>query len=102
MSSTTPNNLTANPFGPGWSLDNVSRLYPVTGGVVLQNPDGTSLWFAAGQGGTFVSPAGDYSTLGYNSTTGVYTRTLTSGTQINLSARGCKGCAFWHAVKLQA
>src|SRR5579859_1849943 len=47
-SSTTPDSTTNSPFGPGWSLANVERLIPVTGGVILQNPDGTSLWFANG------------------------------------------------------
>ena len=46
--STTPTTATANPFGPGWSLAGVSRLWPVTGGAILQQPDGTSLWFASG------------------------------------------------------
>jgi RHS repeat-associated protein len=87
-SGTAGNNLTANPFGPGWSLANVQRLIPTTSGVILQNPDGTSLWFANGTGGSFVTPAGDFSTLTYNSTTGVYTRTLTNGTQVNFNSSG--------------
>jgi len=87
--STSANNLTANPFGPGWSLADVERLCPVSGGVILQNPDGTSLWFANGsQSGTFVTPPGDFSTLVQNTTTGVYTRTLTDGTQINFDSSG--------------
>jgi YD repeat-containing protein len=85
---TTPNNLTSNPFGPGWSLANVARLYAVSGGVILQNPDGTSLWFANGTGGSFVTPAGDFSTLSYSSSTGVYTRTLTNGTLITFNSAG--------------
>jgi RHS repeat-associated protein len=85
--STTPDSQTANPFGAGWSLDNVERLWPVTGGVILQNPDGTSLWFA-GSGGTYTTPPGDFSTLTYNSTTQTYTRTLTDGTQITFNSSG--------------
>jgi YD repeat-containing protein len=87
--STTPDTGTANPFGPGWSLTNVARLWPTNTGVILQNPDGTSLWFANGQGqGTYVTPAGDFSTLTYNSTTLTYTRTLPNGTQINFNGSG--------------
>jgi YD repeat-containing protein len=85
--STTPDSQTSSPFGAGWSLDNVERLWPVTSGVILQNPDGTSLWFA-GSGPSYTSPPGDFSTLTYNSTTQTYTRTLTDGTQINFNSSG--------------
>ena len=82
-------NQAGSPFGAGWSLGNVEQLLPVTGGVILVNPDGTSLWFANGQqSGTFVTPPGDFSTLTQNLTTGVYTRTLTDGTQINFNSSG--------------
>jgi YD repeat-containing protein len=82
-------NQAGSPFGAGWSLDNVAQLVPVSGsGVMLVQPGGTSLWFANGQqSGTFVSPAGDFSTLMQNQN-GTYTRTLTDGTVINFDSSG--------------
>ncbi|HEY7310953.1 MAG TPA: RHS repeat-associated core domain-containing protein [Gemmataceae bacterium] len=73
------------PYGDGWTVDGVEQLLPVTGGVMLVNPDGTSLFFA-GSGGSYTSPAGDFSTL--TQTGGVWTRTLTDGTQINFNSSG--------------
>jgi YD repeat-containing protein len=85
--STTPTSATATPFGAGWSLASLSALTPQANGVILQNPDGTSLWFANGStGGTFVSPAGDFSSLTLSD--GVYTRTLPDGTQFHFNSSG--------------
>jgi hypothetical protein len=53
-------NSAAIPDGAGWSPANVEQLVPVTGGVILVNSDGTSLWFAS-NGGSFTAPAGDFS-----------------------------------------
>jgi YD repeat-containing protein len=87
--STTPTTATAWPFGKGWSLTGVQAIIPVTGGVILQNPDGTSEWFAAGsQSGTFVSPPNDFSTLTQNTTTLVYTLALVDGSQVNFNSSG--------------
>jgi YD repeat-containing protein len=78
----------ASPFGAGWSLSNVSQIVSVSGGVILVQPGGTSLWFANGQpSGTYVTPAGDFSTLVQN-TGGTWTRTLPDGTQINFNSSG--------------
>jgi len=79
-------NQANSPFGAGWSLDNVEQLVSVSGGVMLVNPDGTSLFFA-GSGGSFTHPAGDFSTLVQNPD-GTYTRTLTDGTAINFNTSG--------------
>jgi RHS repeat-associated protein len=82
-------NSSSSPYGAGWSLDAVQRLWPVTGGVILELPGGTSLWFAnGGTSGTFVTPAGDFSTLAQNTGTGVYTRTMKDGTKINFDSTG--------------
>jgi RHS repeat-associated protein len=82
-------NSSSSPFGAGWSLNVLQRIWPVTGGVILELPGGLSLWFANGQtAGTFVTPAGDTSTLTQNQTTFVYTRTLKDGTKINFNASG--------------
>src|SRR5439155_1526757 len=52
----------SSPFGQGWTLDLVDRLFPVTGGVILNQGAGNSLWFA-GTGPSYTTPAGDFSTL---------------------------------------
>jgi hypothetical protein len=36
-------NSSTSPFGAGWSLSQLERLWPVTGGVILEQPGGTSL-----------------------------------------------------------
>ena len=82
-------NRASSPYGAGWSLDNVEQLVPVSSsGVMLVQPGGTSLWFANGQqSGTFVTPAGDFSTLVQNQN-GSYTRTMTDGTVLNFDSTG--------------
>src|SRR5205823_847203 len=74
-------NSSGSPFGAGWSLDGVEHVWSVTGGVILELPGGTSLWFANGAGSTYVTAAGDFSTLVHNGN-GTWTRTLPDGTQI--------------------
>ncbi len=86
--SAAANNLTSTPLGPGWSPDNLYRLWPVQGGVIVQNPDNTSLWFAQNGAGSFTTPAGDFSTLSYDPDTATYTRTLPDGTQYLFSSAG--------------
>jgi YD repeat-containing protein len=82
-------NYKSNAFGAGWGLAGLARIYAETGGVILDLGDGQSLWFANGiTAGTFVTPPGDFSTLTQNTTTNVYTRTLTDGTQINFTSTG--------------
>ncbi|HTU88465.1 MAG TPA: hypothetical protein VMF69_00055, partial [Gemmataceae bacterium] len=79
-------NQANSPYGAGWSLDNVEQLFPVTGGVILVEPGGTSLWFASNGQGNFTAPADDFSTLTYSN--GMYTQTLTDGTQIYFNSSG--------------
>jgi YD repeat-containing protein len=77
-------------FGSGWSLAGLERLYPQgTGsanGAVLDLGAGLSLWFGPPTSGTFVTPAGDSSTLTVNGPG--YTRTLKDNTKINFDANG--------------
>jgi len=80
-------NQANSPYGAGWSLDNVEQLVPVSGGVMLVEPGGTSLYFASNGSGGFTTPAGDFSTLVQNSD-GSYTRTLPDGTQIHFNSSG--------------
>ena len=64
--------------------------HPETGGVILDLGDeGRTLWFAtSGSGGGYTAPAGDFNSLSKNAGTGVYTRTLTDGTQITFNSGG--------------
>ncbi len=78
-------NESSTPFGAGWSVDGVEQLVSVSGGVMIVDPGGTSLFFA-GSGGSYTSPAGDFSTLTQNG--GSYTRTMPDGTQINFNSSG--------------
>ena len=80
-------NQADSPFGAGWSLDNVEQLVPVSGGVILVQPGGTSLWFASNGQGGYTTPAGNFSTLVQNAD-GSYTQTLTDGTQLNFNSSG--------------
>jgi RHS repeat-associated protein len=72
-------------FGEGWMLDVLDRLHVVTGGVILNQGAGNSLWFAS-NGGGYTTPAGDFSTLTYSSN--VYTRTLKDGTLQKFNSSG--------------
>jgi YD repeat-containing protein len=82
-------NSSGSPFGAGWTLNDLQRIWPVTGGVVLELPGGLSLWFANGQpAGSFVRPAGDFSTLTQNTQTNVYNLTMPDGTKINFDSTG--------------
>jgi RHS repeat-associated protein len=79
------------PFGAGWSLDGLEQVVPITSGGVLQGVilglgNGQSLWFASLDGGSFQTPAGDFSTLTQSGST--YQRVLPDGTQINFNSAG--------------
>jgi RHS repeat-associated protein len=80
-------NQANSPYGAGWALDNVEQLVSVSGGMMLVNSDGTSLYFASNGSGGFTTPAGDFSTLVQNGN-GTFTRTLADGTQIEFNSSG--------------
>jgi RHS repeat-associated protein len=80
-------NSSGSPFGAGWSLNVLERVWPVTGGVILELPGGLSLWFANGTPpGSFTPPPGETSKLALANN--VYTRTLKDGTKINFNSSG--------------
>jgi YD repeat-containing protein len=84
-------NQSSSAFGDGWTLDGLEQIFPVSGGVILsEGGGGNSLWFAGSfgsGGGTFTTPAGDFSTLVENSG-GTFTRTLPSGDRITFNSGG--------------
>ena len=82
-------NQSTSAFGDGWTLEGLEQITSASGGVILSLGDnGESLWFSGspGVGGTYTSPAGDFSTLTLTSTG--WTRVLTDGTQITFNSSG--------------
>ncbi len=80
---------TTSAFGDGWTLQRLEQITTATGGVILNTGSGgASLWFSGspGVGGSYTSPAGDFSTLTKTSTG--FTRTLANGTQITFNSNG--------------
>jgi YD repeat-containing protein len=69
-------NDNASPYGAGWWVDGLDRIVTGSGGVALVMAGGRSLWFDDAGGGTYTSPAGDFSTLVENGG-GDWTRTRT-------------------------
>ncbi|MEX2120071.1 MAG: RHS repeat-associated core domain-containing protein [Pirellulales bacterium] len=85
-------NSSTSSLGAGWSLGGLSQIHPVTGGVILEMAGGLSLWFADdAQQGTYVTPAGDFSTLTKSGDT--WTRTLKDGVKINFRSDGRQSTA---------
>jgi len=66
-------------YGAGYGLGGVEEIVPQSGGVLLIQGDGTSLWYAEGAVlGSYLAPAGDHATLVRN-TNGSFTRTSDEG-----------------------
>ena len=84
-------NQSSSAFGDGWTLEGLEQITPATdnSGVILSLGDeGASLWFAGDPavGGSYTTPAGDFSTLTKTSTG--YTDVLPDGTQITFNSSG--------------
>jgi RHS repeat-associated protein len=82
------------PFGRGWSMPGLHRIFPGTygDGVLLSDGAGKVLFFEAGacheDRCTYRSPEGDFSTLERNQSTGAYTRRYGDGSKITYYAFG--------------
>lgn len=77
-------------LGSGWTVSGLDKIVAGSGGVILDEGGGIGEWFSGSfgaGGGTYTSPAGDFSTLVLNSN-GTYTRTLTDGTVENFTSGG--------------
>ena len=77
-------------LGAGWTISGLEKIIPASGGVVVDDGGGTVEWFSGSfgsGGGTYTSPAGDFSTLTANSGGG-YTQTFTDGTVLNFNSSG--------------
>jgi RHS repeat-associated protein len=81
-------NYSGNAFGAGWTLKGLEQITSETGGVILDLGDsGRTLWFASsGSGGSYTTPAGEFSTLSKSGST--YTRAMPDGTQITFNSGG--------------
>jgi RHS repeat-associated protein len=84
-------NQSTSAVGDGWTIQGLEQVIPAgdSSGVILSLGDnGESLWFAGnpGVGGSYTTPAGDFSTL--TKTSSGYTRTLPDGTQITFNSSG--------------
>ena len=76
-------------FGDGWTLAGLEQVISASGGVILNlGGNGASEWFSGspGVGGSYTSPAGDFSTL--TKTSSGDTLALTDGTQITFNSSG--------------
>ncbi len=84
-------NQSSSAFGDGWTLDGLEQITSASGGVILnEGGGGDSLWFTGSfgsGGGTYTTPAGDFSTLVLNAN-GSYTRTMPTGDQITFNSSG--------------
>ena len=82
-------NLNASNFGDNWTLRELDRLVPQSGGVLLARGDGLTAWFTSGSGGAFTSPVGPFGTVTLvQNTNSTYTLTDKFGNQANYSWAG--------------
>ena len=68
------------PFGAGWTLAGLQRLWDPGDGILLQEGDGTLLWFPRNQSGSHDSPAGDFTRVDWTGTQ--WRRTYPDGTEL--------------------
>src|SRR5205085_4572268 len=78
-----------NGLGNGWSLAGMERVRSVSGGLILEQGAGRSLWFAANvlPPNTYATPPGDFSTLGANND-GTFTHQYKDRTIVSFNAAG--------------
>ena len=80
-------NQGASDFGAGWSLSGHHQLYQdLSGNVMLRSGNSAARMFAKQEGGSFLSPAGDYSVLVKEGSG--YVRTLKNGLRYTFNADG--------------
>ncbi len=77
-------------LGAGWTISGLEKIISASGGAIVDDGGGAVEWFSGSfgsGGGTYTSPAGDFSTLTANSG-GTYTQTFTDGTVLNFNSSG--------------
>jgi RHS repeat-associated protein len=80
------NNQISSPIGAGWGIEELQRLYPQDGGILLIEGDGTTLFFEK-ENGVYVPPRGEYSTITQNED-GTYTRRMKDGVRHIFNLKG--------------
>jgi RHS repeat-associated protein len=81
----------ASPFGRGWTLSGLDRLY--VGGdssVLITEGSGASVYFKRGTGGSFTSPVGEFSKLSASGSGSgaIYTRSFPDSSKVTFDANG--------------
>jgi RHS repeat-associated protein len=83
---------TSSPYGYGWSIAGLAKLTFQTDGIVLTTGDGSGEFFAncTTSCATYVSPAGDFTTMAYYDSASVrwYKRTWVNGTTARFDNTG--------------
>lgn len=75
------------PYGAGWTIAGLQRLHTAgSGGVLVDEGNGTARFFAGSTSAGFVAPAGDHSTLTYANSK--YTRRYPDGSGAEFNAAG--------------
>lgn len=84
------------PYGAGWTIPGVQRLYVQSDGIFVTEGDGTGRWFRRSPQCTtptqqwcyYTSPDGDFSRLTYDAHNNRYQRHYRDGTVVRFSASG--------------
>jgi YD repeat-containing protein len=80
-------NRAGSPYGAGWTIAGLQRLYPLTGGILIDEGTGAVSWFPSANG-VYTAPDGDHSTIAYNPTNQTYTRTWPDSTVMQFAGNG--------------
>jgi len=80
-------------YGAGWSIAGVQRIHKSSEGLLLNEGNGTLLWFAnpgcaAGADCLYTRPQGDFSTVRFVAASNKFTRTFSDNTVIDFTADG--------------
>ncbi len=80
-------NNNASPFGAGWTLSGLERVWPVSGGDIVEYPGGTSFFQGNGLTIETVNSPGEFTSFTQN-IGGTFTQTFPDGTLVNFNSSG--------------
>jgi RHS repeat-associated protein len=85
-------NSAGSPFGAGWTLSGLERIWSISGGfgvggALVESPGGTSVFHKGGLTLHMLGASGDFSSFTHNGN-GTYTQTLPDGTVIQFDSSG--------------
>jgi YD repeat-containing protein len=83
-------NDASSPYGAGWTIGGLQQITVGTAGSTLVITDGYHIGeeFTSSNGTSYAGPAYDLSSLSYNSSSHIYTRTYTNGTVVTFNSSG--------------